>query len=85
MPSSNPVAQASAPKGQHADPNHHCPYREALEELDRMRPNDFKTGQGHLSPAFREVNVSAVMMHVCRIVNRILHNTDENGQPLQQA
>lgn len=61
---------------------HDCIYRTALEELERMKPDDFKTGQSHLSPAFREVSVSAVMLHVCRIINRTLHNTDENGRPL---
>lgn len=54
----------------------------ALEELDALDPDDFKTGQSHLSPAFREVNFKEVVRTVIRIVNRTLHNTDENGQPL---
>jgi hypothetical protein len=57
-------------------------YLEALREIDAMEPDDFKTGQGHVSPAFREVNFRDAFKHVVRIVNRVLHNTDENGRAL---
>lgn len=67
---------------QTTDEEHHCKYRVALEELDKMEPTDFMGGQDHLSPAFRQVNFRDVFMHVCRIVNSVLHNTDENGKPL---
>lgn len=59
-----------------------CVYREALDELDRVQPDDFKAGQGHLSPAFREVDFRAAFGHVVNVVNRVLHDTDENGRPL---
>jgi hypothetical protein len=57
-------------------------YRAALDELDAMKPDDFMGGQDHLPPAFREVDFKAAFRQVCRIVNRVLHNTDENGRPL---
>lgn len=60
-------------------------YLSALEELDSLRPDDFRTGQGHLTPAFREVNFRDAFRAVCRIVNGVLHGTDENGRPLAEA
>jgi hypothetical protein len=57
-------------------------YLAALTALDNMRPGDFKSGQGHLVPAFREVSIVDVMRFVCRIVNGVLHGTDEHGNPL---
>ncbi len=56
--------------------------RAALEELDALDPNDFKVGQNHLNPAFREVDLREVLRAVQRIVNRTLHGTDEHGRPL---
>ncbi|HET7386876.1 MAG TPA: hypothetical protein VFJ19_09475 [Nocardioidaceae bacterium] len=56
--------------------------RAALNEIDRMDPDDFRTGQDHLLPAFREVNFRAAFERVVRIVNRALHGTDEYGRPL---
>jgi len=56
--------------------------RAALEEIDALDPDDYKTGQAHLSPAFREVNFKEVVQTVIRIVNRTLHNTDEYDRPL---
>lgn len=62
--------------------DHQCKYRAALEEIDKFQPDDFKTGQGHLPPAFREPNLLALWKSVIRIVNGVLHNTDEYGKPL---
>lgn len=56
--------------------------RAALDELDRLDPDDFKTGQEHLTPAFREVQVRPLMLRICTIVNKVLHNTDAYGNPL---
>lgn len=54
----------------------------ALSEIDNMNPNDFRTGQDHLPLAFREINFHDAMLHVQRIVNKVLHNTSEYGEPL---
>lgn len=54
----------------------------AMDEIHKMNPDDFRTGQGHLSPAFREINFRDAMFHVQAIVNRVLHNTNEYGEPL---
>ncbi len=62
--------------------DHVCKYRVALEEIDKMEPEDFKTGQNHITPAFREPNLQDALRFVIRVVNRTLHNTDENDQPL---
>lgn len=56
-------------------------YKGALDEIDRMNPDDFRTGQGHLSAAFREVNFQAAFAHVCRVVNRTLHGIDSAEGP----
>lgn len=61
---------------------HICKYREALEELDVLNPDSFRIGQDHLGPAFREVNFRSAFVAVIKIVNRVLHNTDENGRAL---
>ncbi|MDQ5944394.1 MAG: hypothetical protein QG658_461 [Patescibacteria group bacterium] len=62
--------------------NHQCTYREALEAIDALDPNNFQQGQEHLTRAFREPNITAAFREVIRIVNGVLHNKDEYGQPL---
>lgn len=62
--------------------DHRCKYREALEQIDVLDPRDFQTGQEHLSPAFRTPDITKAFRVVCRIVNKTLHGTDENGRPL---
>lgn len=57
-------------------------YRSAMDEIDQMDPEDFKGGQEHLPPAFRQPNLKDAFRHVCRIVNGVLHGTDEYGRPL---
>lgn len=57
-------------------------YRAALDRLDNMDPGDFKVGQDHLSPAFREPNFLEALRFVMKVVNGVLHNTDEYGKPL---
>lgn len=64
---------------------HDCRYKKALERIDRMSPEDFKGGQGHLTPAFREPSFKEAFRFVCKVVNGVLHNADENGQPLPAA
>lgn len=58
--------------------------RAALEAIDEMKPEDFMTGQAHLTPAFRTVNFADVFEHVCGIVNGMLYGTDANGNPLPE-
>ena len=60
-------------------------YFAALTAIDKMQPNDYKTGQSHLPPAFREVNLLDAWRFVCRTVNGVLHNTDEHGRPLSDT
>ena len=43
----------------------------ALDKANALSPNDFKTGQNHLSPAFREVNYREAFRAMLDIVNRI--------------
>jgi hypothetical protein len=57
-------------------------YKRALDVLDSMNPNDFRTGQSQLTPAFREPNLKEAMRFVMRTVNGVLHNADEYGKPL---
>lgn len=63
--------------------DHACKFRAALEEIDKMEPSDFTAGQGHLTPAFRQPDLREALRFVIQVVNRTLHNTDENGKPLQ--
>lgn len=58
--------------------------RVALEEIDSLDPESFKTGQEHLGPAFRQVDFRSAFQAVARIVNRTLHGTDEYGKPLPE-
>lgn len=60
----------------------HDHLRAALDEIDRLDPTEFLTGQSHLPPAFREPDLRAAFRRVVQIVNRTLHGTDENGHPL---
>lgn len=64
------------------DQDHVCKYREALEEIDRLEPSDFTAGQDHLTPAFRKPDLKEAFKFVIKIVNRTLHNADENMNPL---
>lgn len=57
-------------------------YLAALTAIDEMDPDEYKTGQEHLSPAFREPNLREGMRFICRTINGVLHNTDEYGEPL---
>lgn len=50
---------------------HQCKYRTAIEKLDAMKPADWRGGQDHLSPVFREVNFKAAFGHVINIVNSV--------------
>lgn len=43
----------------------------ALDKANALSPNDFKTGQSHLSPAFREVNYREAFRAMLDILNRI--------------
>ncbi len=67
------------------DQDHVCKYREALEEIDRMEPSDFTAGQDHLTPAFRQPDLKEAFQYVIRVVNRTLHNADENMNPLPSS
>lgn len=58
--------------------------RAALDQLDAMKPEDYMGGQSHLSPAFREPNLKAALHDIIAIVNKVLHNTDANGNPLPE-
>lgn len=58
--------------------------RAALDQLDAMKPEDYTTGQEHLSPAFRTPNLKAALHDIIAIVNKVLHNTDANGNPLPE-
>lgn len=62
--------------------DHQCKYRQALEEIDRLDPKNFQQGQEHLAPAFRAPNITAAFRQVIRIVNSVLHNTEEFRRPL---
>jgi hypothetical protein len=43
----------------------------ALDKANALNPGSFKTGQGHLPPAFREVNFRAAFKALIDIVNEI--------------
>ena len=43
--------------------------RTAMDALDTLDPDDFRTGQEHLPLAFREVNYRVAMLAVSRIVD----------------
>lgn len=60
-------------------------YFAALSEIDQMDPEDYKVGQDHLPPAFRQPDLKAGFRQVCRIVNGVLHGTDEYGKALPDA
>ena len=49
--------------------------------MDRRGPDQFRTGQPHLSPAFREVNWEAAFKAVVRLLNKIEDavDVDQNG------
>lgn len=44
---------------------------EALDKASALRPDDFKTGQDHLPPAFREVDFRAAFKAMVDVVNDI--------------
>lgn len=56
-------------------------YLGALTEIDKLDPKDFM-GPDHLPPAFRTADFKEAFRLVCRIVNGVLHGTDEYGKPL---
>lgn len=41
-------------------------------EFDEMDPDDWRTGQQHLAPAFRAVNYRDAMLHVMERINATL-------------
>lgn len=43
--------------------------RAALDAVEALDPNDFRTGQDHLPRAFREVNYKAVVLRISEIVD----------------
>jgi hypothetical protein len=48
--------------------------REAVaeaQEMDRLGPDQFKTGQTHLSPAFREINYKSAFLALAKIFNKV--------------
>jgi hypothetical protein len=45
--------------------------RELVAAADALRPEDFKTGQDHLPPAFRETNFHDAFMALAHIVEQI--------------
>lgn len=59
---------------------HQCAYRSALEELEALSPDDFK--DHHLPVAMRAPDFQAAFRKVVQIVNKVLHNADEYGEPL---
>lgn len=60
---------------------HQCAYRTALEKIEALDPKDFM-GPGHLAPAFQQPDTKEAFRAVVRIVNGILHQTDEYGAAL---
>lgn len=68
-------------KGTETD-EHDCKYKAALLAIDRLKPDDFRTGQSHVPPAFREINASSLMLRICTIINGALYDTDAHGTPL---
>lgn len=55
--------------------------RAALDEIDVLNPEDFM-GPAHLARAFQKPDLAMAFKEVCRIVNKVLHNTDAYGRPL---
>ncbi len=49
----------------------------ALLEIDALEPDQFRTGQTHLTPAFREVNYREVVLHISKIVDAALDAVPE--------
>lgn len=45
--------------------------RDHVAKAEAMSPADFKTGQDHLSPAFREVNFEAAFRKLIEIWNSL--------------
>ena len=59
--------------------------RGALVEIDNLNPEDFKSGQEHLAKWARTVDFKEAFRAVARIVNGVLHGTDEDGKPLTEG
>jgi hypothetical protein len=45
--------------------------RELVAAADALRPEDFKTGQNHLPPAFREINYRDAFMALAHLMEQI--------------
>jgi hypothetical protein len=45
--------------------------RELVAAADALSPDDFKTGQNHLPPAFREINYRDAFMALAHIMEQI--------------
>ena len=45
--------------------------RELVAAADALRPEDFKTGQNHLPPAFREINYRDAFSWLAHIIEQI--------------
>lgn len=45
--------------------------REVIADANAMNPEDYKTGQDHLSPAFREVNFRDAFLATTQLLERI--------------
>ena len=45
--------------------------RELVAAADALRPEDFKTGQNHLPPAFREINYRDAFSALAHIIEQI--------------
>lgn len=55
---------------------------DALDRANALHPDQFKTGQGHLSPAFREVNFRAAFEALVGIVNQIENASGYATRPI---
>lgn len=64
---------------------HRCEYREALEEIDHLGPNDFIPHQPGVTRGFLKPDLTEAMKRVVSIVNGALHGTDEYGKKLETA
>ena len=56
-------------------------YRQALDALDSLDPRRFRKSFFDSMSGGPETDFYAAFREVCRIVNRCLHNADENGRP----
>jgi hypothetical protein len=51
--------------------------RELVAAADALRPEDFKTGQNHLPPAFREINFHDAFSALAHIIEQIQETVQE--------